>query len=1133
MAKPTKKKISGARARRKPGGGPTAAGGYNFQAAVAAISLAHLARGTPIGWLEGLTDDTPQEVACETQGPGDDLRVEFKSGEKVEIQVKKGLQAGSGQREAMYCLAEALHKGSIAYGILAVCPFSSRTIAQTLAADLVRLGEREDAEVDSLAADFRRRLIAANISVADICGRLRIVSVAALAANGSSVAAARAELAHLCAGPGDAFAAWNALYREASAMIARRGVHRIEGIAAVLATAGLDPASSRASETATGLARYRAAIVRHLQGELAEGSFFRRRKGAPVAEPRLKVLSNDQLVAGTLRKVVERLNEPIAWVVGGSGSGKTTLLQQVALAISDETEPPSSDQGCALPLIVNCARFGGDLAGLIASEARNATGIMIDLSGMQGVGFPFTLYCDDFQYCPDKRAMLEQIRALNRLHPRMRCVVLTQELAEGTLALLPGSVFRIAELDDKGLIDLFRGFMADEAAEILVDDLAGRGEIDAFRRPVLAALLAAAHTEALTGEGGSPASLRRGPLMRRVIRAGVLTHWLSNQSSDLVSPDTDAAVRDLSEIAADLVRAGAESLPATRLLSSGTGAASGWADIGLACGLLRRSGGEVGFTHAAIRDYFAAEWLVRAPPSRLLQAWFSTRWHGALKTFASLWDPDPRRLLWLRLAGHISLRVIASLRVMPAGYGTRLFYLLLEFAAESRVEERWLQMGVFEQYRKGHTFLEYPPKVTGMPYIGGWEDNLAHVYRLFGQLRQPEIDEWLRTTDHRRYAIHGVRQDHSEAGLEALLRGVGADNDGLADDISIQLAFEYPAAFIQRVMNRLLADPKVSMPRLLWRISRACSTRETASEDPDFRPPHRGRRISRILRTDSYWRDRMLELLLESADEATASSAGGVLRRLDPHSWLREDVEMILMVHLVEGVELVRRRAAGFLVYGRTDASRAALIHEVQAGSDIRVALHACGSLLYRDTGQAPRHFLTLLRRFGHLDPDLWRIHQSAIAQVVSAYVGEVGHKPYKKYLRAFLAYVRCGEGRFERLVASDGLSRLRGRTVAAAMRESAEAEADAVVRDKLLAKWAESQDVEVDEAVPYLLASPWPDVRARAARVVEFKNQRPRPEVVALLRETSARDGDERVRTAVTRVVAYIDTVWRHREMS
>jgi hypothetical protein len=866
-------------------------------------------------------------------------------------------------------------------------------------------------------------------------------------------------------------------------------------------------------EAGTNLGHYRAAIMRHLIGELQDAALFQRSTGAPPVEPRLRALTRDAIIARDLAEVAKQLDAPLVAVIGESGAGKTTLLHQIATRACEAPEAPALEDRCgALPLIVNCSRFAGSLPALIKAEARNSTGIAIDLDGLQGSDFPLNLYCDDFQYCADKKGFLEQLRAFTHQYNQARCLLLSHELPDhAVLERFGFSTFLLADLDDDGLLDLFRGFMDEEAAEGLLDELAARGELEAFRKPMLATLVAVAQVDQPLDVRTQQTSLKRGELLRRVVRDGVLTAWVSSRSPDLASPPAEALVAVLAAVAAELVLADKETLPAAELTTFRGDSAAPALEIGVSCGLLRRQAGEVGFAHAAIRDYFAAEWLLHAPPRRVAAAWFSSRWHGAIKNFASLWEPDPRRLFWLRLCGWASLKLISGLRIAPQSFPTRLFYLMLEFAADARIDEPWLQLGIFEHYRSGRTFLDESTNKPHRAFIGPWDDKLAQVYRLFGQLHHPDIDQWLRTAAQRRYGIHGISQDKSEAGLETLLRGVGSDDDGLADDVAIELAFDYPKAMLRRVFDRLLVDHEVTAHILLWRISMACERRRVYPRDGGSRHEHRRNRVGTILSTDDYWRDRMLGLLLEDEDDRVAEGATRVLRCLG--SLLREDVEASLVCALRSGNTLARRRAVWVLVYGGGDESLEALLQSVSEDPDVVVSAIAADALLYRDTLNAPDHYVTLLRRFGRVDAGLCKIWRRPIARTVSAYAADEGRRRYRRQVRSFLLFLHCGEAAFERTVAAYGMDRFRGRIIADAMHAALESEADESVRNCLARLWSRKEEVPVDEAIRYLLSTSTPNLRRRVADVVEQRSVEPSAEVKELIRSAAAEEQDPQVR--------------------
>jgi hypothetical protein len=210
MAKPTlNPERSAGRSGRPPGGGPAAAGGYNYQAAVTGIAMVHAISAAPLGWLHGLLFDAPCEIRSETGGGGDDLRLTFSTGEIAEVQIKKGLRGGKELKAALAGLAEDIHGGKIAFGCLAADPSSSRSITHSLAADLIRLAEDPGATVGTLAVAFRTHLLRNKMDIQSVCSRLRIVTVPALDGNDAAVRTAMAHLARVCAESSDATLAWD------------------------------------------------------------------------------------------------------------------------------------------------------------------------------------------------------------------------------------------------------------------------------------------------------------------------------------------------------------------------------------------------------------------------------------------------------------------------------------------------------------------------------------------------------------------------------------------------------------------------------------------------------------------------------------------------------------------------------------------------------------------------------------------------------------------------------------------------------------------------------------------------------------------------------------------------------------
>ena len=73
-------------------GGDATFSGTNYQANALAYVFVHVLTESKLRWL-AVADDTPVAVSGEVRGPGDDARIEFRSGvAAVEVQAKHGLK---------------------------------------------------------------------------------------------------------------------------------------------------------------------------------------------------------------------------------------------------------------------------------------------------------------------------------------------------------------------------------------------------------------------------------------------------------------------------------------------------------------------------------------------------------------------------------------------------------------------------------------------------------------------------------------------------------------------------------------------------------------------------------------------------------------------------------------------------------------------------------------------------------------------------------------------------------------------------------------------------------------------------------------------------------------------------------
>jgi len=345
---------------RTGGGGPTAVGGFNFQAAATAIALAHAALGARLGWLSGLAEDIPAAVTAETGGPGDDLRLDLADGKVVEVQVKKGLRAGAAFEAAIDRLALAIHAGDIDFGLLLVDSATSRTIASAFAEDITAMGEGRGERLRPLAVAFGDRLRAAQVDVPAVCARLRVTALRIVREDEGDIRTAIMGLSTLCATPTAAREAWNLLYADAHFMMERRGRRTREAIAGRLRAGGVllrDNASAPAA-VADRLVRFACGanatfsvigVAKRLPLDRAWMELpIRRSPGAPEGETDLlSALERYHRLDG---RGASRNSDDVdaiaigrfrclAVVVAGPGMGKSTLVRRLALAYAADGFP--------------------------------------------------------------------------------------------------------------------------------------------------------------------------------------------------------------------------------------------------------------------------------------------------------------------------------------------------------------------------------------------------------------------------------------------------------------------------------------------------------------------------------------------------------------------------------------------------------------------------------------------------------------------------------------------------------------------------------------------------------------------------------------------------------------------------
>ena len=225
--------------KKNTSGGAAGAGGVNFQAAISAIAYVHSLRGTPVQWTEGLTASFPASVSSETGGPGDDISLELADGSIIEIQAKRGLKADNRFWSVIDSLSEGIHSDRCTYGILIVCPFSSNTIRRDFAKAIRRIGDERYDGPSSQQSKLTEHLKQKGYDPAKICARLRIQTVSALIDQRGDIAAAHAELGHVCANSSQIIPAWNVLYKDALLAIEMKGRRTSSSLVSVLQSSNI------------------------------------------------------------------------------------------------------------------------------------------------------------------------------------------------------------------------------------------------------------------------------------------------------------------------------------------------------------------------------------------------------------------------------------------------------------------------------------------------------------------------------------------------------------------------------------------------------------------------------------------------------------------------------------------------------------------------------------------------------------------------------------------------------------------------------------------------------------------------------------------------------------------------------
>lgn len=482
--------------KKNTSGGAAGAGGFNFQAAITAIAYVHSLRGTPVQWTEGLTASHPINVLSETGGPGDDVSLELADGSTVEVQVKKGLRVSKAFWSVIDSLSEGVSSDLCTYGILIVCPFSSSTICQDFAKAIEKIGEKNCNDPSDQQSALTEHLRQKGYDPAKICERLRIQTVAALSNHGGDIAAARAELGHICADTSQIMSAWSVLYKNASEAIEKKGRRTISSLVTVLRSSNI----SIKSDDKDSPAAISQALLKRIDTTTREFSVLGIHEPLPIDTAWLQLqasvgynaIKHDSSIKDALH-AYHALSEKSAnkdentidaktigtfrkhcVVVGGPGSGKSLLLQVLAREFGKDT-------------FVSLRVKLRDLAKRIETMGCTVEEGLLDLGlgkskispeQLRSAGLSELVFlCDGLDECGNYKSVIASgLKDIATLSPSSRIIVTTRPIGYDTSELRHWRHYEIMPLNPDKAVDQLktpcrgaRGTVSDSEDQLLAN----------------------------------------------------------------------------------------------------------------------------------------------------------------------------------------------------------------------------------------------------------------------------------------------------------------------------------------------------------------------------------------------------------------------------------------------------------------------------------------------------------------------------------------------------------------------------------------------------------------------------------------------------------------------------------------